>query len=100
MIRHIVFFRYTDVASEEDRKQKTDYLKGIFSILPDKIPQIQGYRVGENLSRRENAWDLVIDSDFISLRDLEDYRNHPAHVEAVQQSSAVKKVSAVVDYEL
>lgn len=99
MIRHIVFFRYEDVQSEQDRKEKTEYLKNIFQRLPDQIPQIRSFRVGVNISQRDVAWDLVIDSDFDTSGDLEDYRNHPAHVAAVKASSRVRKQTAVVDYE-
>ncbi|NOY36962.1 MAG: Dabb family protein [Chlorobi bacterium] len=99
MIRHIVFFKLTDPGTEESKRQQTDYLKNIFRALPDRIPQIRGYRVGINLSKSDNAWDLIIDSDFDTIGDLQLYRTHPEHLAAIRKSSAVKKLSAVVDYE-
>jgi hypothetical protein len=66
--------------------------------LPGKIEVIRKMEVGLNIVISDRAYDLVLDSSFDSLEDLETYRVHPAHREVVSYIANYKENSAAVDF--
>ena len=96
MIRHIVMFKLNNGEGGANEQVKQEIRKRLES-LPGKIGVIRSMEVGINLSRSDRAYDLALVSTFDSLKDLEAYRVHPAHREAVDFIARYREKSAVVD---
>ena len=99
MIRHIVFFRFTDDSDNISREEKAKEFSAIFSPL-ECLECVREYRVGINISVSENAWDVVIDSTFNSIEDLRNYSDSPEHKEAIRLGKKFSKEKSVVDYKI
>lgn len=100
MIKHIVMFKMQENAEGSSGTDNARKIKEILDKLPDQIPQIKLYEVGLNIAESPVAWDIVLDSGFDSISDLNEYRNHPAHQEALDFIKKVIDESSVVDYEI
>ncbi len=97
MIKHIVLFRVND-SDNRDNGPAAETLAGIFSPL-EKLEWVKSYRLGINISSSENAWDVVIDSEFESLENLEAYSTSAEHKKAIADASVIKKEKCVIDYQ-
>jgi len=74
-IRHVVLMRFrsgTDAAA-------VDALTAGLRGLPERIPEIAGYRVGPDLGLTDDTWDFAVTGDFASVEDFRTYRDHPDH---------------------
>ena len=97
-IRHIVMWKVSGTSPEERSQQYTeirDALEGLNGV----IPEIRSLTVSQNIHKIGDNFDVVLDSVFDSIADVEAYAAHPAHVEAgkVPKSYAVGR--AQVDFE-
>ena len=92
-------FRIAEFDNESDRMRKIEELNSIFSSLPGKIKTIKSYEVGTNINSSHHAYDVVINSTFKNMEDLNAYVIHPEHQYAIEKASTIPKVKAVVDYE-
>lgn len=95
MVRHIVFFRFKEGLSEDDRACLIDALEG----LKAKIALIKELEVGKDLAGKHNSYDLALNSVFDCLDDVEAYAVHPDHVEVVKLVKEVCESSVKVDFE-
>ena len=96
MIKHIVMWKLGD---DQDRNaDKAELLKSELEKLPDLIPQIAGYEVGIDISRNERSFDVVLLSEFHDENDLEIYRTHPAHKQAVDKIRSLTDKAHFVDF--
>ena len=97
MVEHVVLFKTTAEATEEQRERMIAEL----SALRDKIPGIVGLTVGPNFSDRNQGYDIGLVVRFIDRAALEVYLPHPAHRGAVDTYVApIKADVIVVDYEI
>jgi len=97
MIKHIVFFRFTEILTENERIENAKTLCSIFSSLKD-LPSVNKYRVGININESDAAWDVVIDSTFESPVLLEEYNTSREHIEAIEKGRQFAKERSVIDY--
>jgi hypothetical protein len=95
MIIHIVSFKL-----KPEFKDKAILIKQALETLKDCIPQIVKIEVGINLSKQANAFDLVLNSEFNSLEDIEIYRVHPEHEKVLKLIALYKQETMVVDYQI
>lgn len=79
MIRHIVFFNFKEGATELERAEVIDGLKG----LKDSIDVVKELEVGVDPSGGETSYDLALNTLFDSHDDLKIYAEHPKHLEVV-----------------
>lgn len=98
MIKHIVFFRFTGKLNRDERKENARALSSIFSPLKNHS-SVKEYRVGVNVNISDSAWDVVIDSTFLSPEKLEEYNNSREHLEAIKEGRQFAKDRSVIDYE-
>lgn len=54
--------------------------------------------MGINISTRASAHDIVLIADFKDVEGLDNYREHPEHIEILDYLKAVMEKAAVVDY--
>ena len=97
MIKHIVLWKMADTP---DKKDKAMDIKKNLEALKDKISYIKEIHVGINFNETESASDVVLESVFETVDDLNAYQNHPDH-KAVGANYVRPNVSErrVVDYE-
>ena len=95
MIRHIVFFRFNESTSAEERAALIDALKG----LKDKIDLVKELEVGEDVGGKPNSYDIALNSVFETFDDVENYAVHPDHVEVVGMVRRLCESSVKVDFE-
>lgn len=95
MIKHIVFFRFSDKAGNLER---LPVIKSKIEALKNSISEIEHLEAGMNISDRPQAFDLALISDFRSEEDLEKYRVHPDHQALLEFLKNYEYEVAVVDY--
>jgi hypothetical protein len=74
-VRHIVLFRFTDSASDE----QIAALSAGLDALPTAIAEIRSYIHGRDLGLRAGNWDYGVVAQFDSVEDFHVYREHPDH---------------------
>ena len=99
MIRHIVVFKLRDFSSKEEKLMAAETVKSELLALPAKISVIRDFEVGIDVSGSPASYDLVINSTFDSVADLETYRVHPAHQAFIAFNKNYSIHKANVDYE-
>ena len=97
MIRHIVFFKMKDSAGEA----KTQKLaKELEALIERTDGLMQDCIVAFDVVHSENSYDIVLNSLFDNLADLDKYRVHPEHVKVVELIKKLCTSTAKIDYEL
>lgn len=100
MIHHIVMFKITKFEDEQDKGRKIEELKSTFEKLKGKIKNIKTFEVGLNLNTSSCAYDVIVNSSFKTLDDLNNYIMHPDHQYTIEKVSTIPKSKVVVDYEI
>lgn len=95
MITHVVLFRLID-RSEKSVKEAQDVLRG----LDGRIPSLRGLEVGVDCVKSARSYDIALIAKFDDLEGLDEYQNHPAHLEVVEYINRVRDASVAVDYEI
>ncbi|MFN3652661.1 MAG: Dabb family protein [Armatimonadota bacterium] len=97
MVEHVVLFKTTPDATEEQLERMVSELKA----LRDKIPGIVDLSVGRNFSSRNQGFEVGLVVRFTDRAALETYLPHPAHRGCVDTYVApIKADVIVVDYEI
>lgn len=99
MIRHIVLFKLKEFATPDEKQAWMLDIKNGLEALTGKIDVLRMIKVDFN-SNPEEAYDIILTSEFDNLADLATYAAHPDHV-AVGKTliGPVKADRACVDYE-
>lgn len=98
MIRHIVAFKLKAYASSEEKTVALNTVKAELLKLPDAISVIRSFEVGIDALQGPFSYDLVINSTFDTLDDLEMYRIHPAHQAFIEFNKNYTVEKVMVDY--
>ena len=98
MVRHIVMFRLKDFGTPEEKRKAAEILKSELLRMKTKIPVIREFEVGINVTDHPSAYDVVINSTFESLEDLETYRVHPDHQAFIHFNKNYTESKALIDY--
>jgi len=97
MVEHVVLFRTTADATDEQRGRMMAEL----AALKDKIPGIVDLTVGTNFSSRNQGFDIGLVVRFVDRAALDVYIPHPAHRGCVEEFiNPIKADVLVVDYEI
>lgn len=99
MIKHVVMFSFKESAAGMNRNRIIAEAKSRFDALPDKIPFLRTFEVGRNIGASPFAYDLVLYSEFDSLKQLDEYQVHPEHEKIKSFLNNLKDKVAVVDYQ-
>jgi len=95
MIKHCVAWKV-----KEDKVENSEVIKKTLEALPAKIDVVKHLEVGINVHETPRSYDIILLSRFDSLEDLETYRVHPEHQEAVKIIRAITEGVVAVDYEV
>ena len=100
MVKHLVFFQFADMAQGNTKQQTMLLVKEQLESLKGVIPEIRKIAVHLNHPQAPSGnFDVVLDSEFDSLGDLQVYIDHPAHQKVAAFIAKVKVARAAVDYE-
>lgn len=97
-IRHIVMWKVSATTNEE-REQQYLEIKSALEGLNGVIPEIKSLTVSRNMHKIGDNYDVVLDSVFDSIADVESYAAHPAHVEAGKVPKSYAVARGQVDFE-
>src|SRR5438876_493881 len=97
MVEHVVLFKTTGEATEEQRARMVAGLRA----LKEQISGILDLSVGSNFSERSQGFDIGLVVRFQDRAALEVYLPHPAHRACVAEYvTPIKEDVIVVDYEI
>lgn len=92
-------FKLKEFESADEKIASMLNIKEGLEALKDKIDVIRYIQVDFNCNPEE-AWDVILTTEFDSLEDLKTYATHPEHVAVGKQAiGPVKADRACVDYE-
>jgi Stress responsive A/B Barrel Domain len=96
VIRHVVVFRFSDGATDDQKEA----MRAALRRLPELIPEIRAYRFGDDLGLRDDNFDFAVTADFDDVDDFLVYRDHPDHQKAIAEYIApIAKARAGAQYE-
>lgn len=79
--RHVVMFKWEDHVDEDHVEQ----VRAGLSALPAAIDEIRSYVHGTDLGVSDGNFDYVVVADFDDVDDFRTYRDHPQHVQLIEQ---------------
>jgi hypothetical protein len=82
MFRHVVMMRFTP----ESTPAQVAAMQARLSRLPELIPEIRNYVIGNDARVNDGNYDFVIVADFDDVDDYLAYRDHPDHQAAIAES--------------
>jgi hypothetical protein len=96
MFRHVVVFRWTEEATEEQKRVVGERL----AALPGAIPEIKAYHYGADAGVNEGNYDFAVVADLEDRDGYITYRDHPAHRAVVNECiRPIVAMRAAVQYE-
>ena len=99
MIDHTVMWNFMAFANGRPKHENIAFIKTLLAALPDEISEIQSLSVGGNQATHEEAYDLVLHSQFATWEDLKKYQDHPAHLRVRDEIRKVRLNRCFVDSE-
>lgn len=79
MIRHILFWKYTDKVKQQQKEAETlEFLKKSVDTMNGKIDGLIRAEIGENIAG--GTYDLVFYAEFRDRETLELFKDHPLHI--------------------
>lgn len=100
MIKHIVMWRIEENLEGKSKLENAKFVKDSMEALKNEIKEIINIEVGINIVEAEQAYDLVLNSEFANLEDLNIYQKHPSHVKVVDLVKPLLNSRVVIDYEV
>lgn len=95
MVRHLFLWR---VAPDAD----PDEIVAILNTLPEKIDNVRSWEIGRHQGDPGDSgdpWHYALIADFDSFEALQQYSDHPYHLEVIEQLLPRFSARAVVDFE-
>lgn len=88
-------------AAGNDKERNIELAKEKIMGLKDLVDVIQFIEVGKNLNEADDqAYDLVLVSEFKTSADFDEYQNHPDYLKVKNFVKKVVDKRAAVDYEI
>ena len=100
MIRHVVMWRFADMAEGKTRQQNMEYIRERLMALPAIIPQIKRMEIGFDIGRTPMSYDMMLLTEFDSMDALAVYKDHPDHVAVSKYVGKVSIARVVADCEI
>jgi hypothetical protein len=84
MIRHIVLFRWSDDATDAQKKRAADEV----ATLPSLVPSVRAFACGPDAGINQGNYDFAVTADFEDAGGYVAYRDNPDHRAMVEQHIA------------
>lgn len=98
MLRHIIMFKLAESDNKSEKVKNAEIVKKQIESLKQQIPEIVNLEVGINIIELPWSYDIVLTVDFKNLKDLETYKNHPAHLKLIEFNKLYSVAKSSVDY--
>ncbi len=100
MIKHIVLFKLADHAEGKSKAENALLIKEQLEALKQTIKEIRKITVYINDATisTENH-DIMLESEFDNIDDLNKYMNHPEHLKVGEYLSKVRVSRAAIDFQ-
>jgi hypothetical protein len=97
MFRHVVLFKWTDAATEEQKRNVFAQL----ARLPEAIPELKAYHFGPDAGINAGNYDFAVVADFVDRAGYLSYRDNPVHRAVIDEAiTPIRADRAAVQYEL
>jgi len=103
MIRHVVMWKLKDEAEGASKEKNAEKMKLILEGLKTNIDEIKNVEVGLNINNDEDddqAYDVVLISDFETDLDFTMYTRNAHHQKAIEFINSVIEKRHFVDYKV
>ena len=100
MVKHIVMWNLREEAKGKSKAENLLEMKSRLEALADKIETIRNLEVGLNFNEAQDAYDIVLYTEFEDKAGLDAYQKHPEHIMARDFIRSVRLEKRVVDYEV
>jgi len=94
MITHVVLMKF----KPEDQRANLERARALLLDMRGKVASLRHIEVGLNCVPSERAFELALITRFDDLAGLNEYADHPVHVEVKRFLATVLEKSHVVDY--
>lgn len=92
-------WKLKESAEGKSKAENAIIIKTGLENLQGKISGLKHIEVGINFNESEQAFDVVLYSEFESAEDLRVYQNHPEHLKVAEYIRKIIDDRNVVDYE-
>ncbi len=101
MIKHLVTWKLDESYSTDEKTELLKEMTAQLNGLKGKVEVLKHLSVHTN-SPAANAsnFDLLLDTEFLSINDLNAYQVHAEHQKVVQYIRTLKLQRAAIDYEM
>ncbi|OLS02509.1 Dabb family protein [Tissierella creatinophila] len=99
MIKHIVMWKIKEDVDGNTKIESSKIVKDMLESLKEDIQEIVELNVGINIVENDSSYDIVLDSKFKSIEDLNTYQKHQDHLKVGKAIAKYIESRAVVDYE-
>lgn len=99
MYRHVVIWNLDDRFSPEEKEQHAQEIKTRLEAFAKYLPGVFSFSVTIKGILPPSTGEIILDSTFRTREDLENYKNHPTHIEIGNLVRSVTSNRASMDYE-
>ena len=100
MVKHIVMWNLKESPGGRTKEQNLEEMKIRLESLKERIETIKYFEVGINFNNTQDAYDIVLYSEFRDREGLDMYQKHPEHIKARDFIRKIRLEKKVVDYEI
>lgn len=100
MIRHVVMWKFSPSAEGKSTLENMEHIREMLFRLRPLIPEIKRMEIGFDILGTDMSYDMLLLTEFDSIADLENYKNHPEHLKVSDYVAKVRISRAVVDCEI
>lgn len=102
MIKHVVMWKFKSFAQGRSKAENIALVHTMLSGLLEKpeFEIIKSFEFHKNVNPKDGMFDAVLEMTFESLKDVQTYRDLPAHKSVSTFVSLVREERASVDYEI
>ncbi|MBR2892179.1 MAG: Dabb family protein [Bacilli bacterium] len=94
MVKHIVCFKI-----KEECKNRIEEAKNTLLSMVGNVPMLRKIVVGVDFLHSERSYDIILETWFDSVEDLNDYQNDPYHCSVVKKlMHEIREASVAIDY--
>jgi hypothetical protein len=101
MLKHIIMWKLDKSYSHTEKLIFIKEFSQRLLQLRGRIPQLKSISVHTNSAEASDSnYDLLLDTSFENIDDLNAYASHPDHLAVAEYSKKFKKTRSCVDYEI
>lgn len=98
-IRHIVTWKLV-ATTDQERAEALAEIRRTLAPLVEQLPELIGLKVTPNVAYFGVNGDVILQSEYANLEDLETYLVHPLHVVAVNHLKPLFASRTAIDIEV